>query len=99
MVMSNKQILDYVETDLKEYNTRGVKPLSCVQTAGDLMIIPESWAHGVLNLQDSVAIASESKQALFRLVPQSALFMHFPELHDSKNPHRRDHRHGGNRHH
>ena len=91
MVMSNKQIYDYFETDLKSYNDKGIKAFTCVQTAGDVMIIPESWGHGVLNLQDSVAVASESKQAMFRLVPQSTLVMHFPQLETHDQPR---HRHG-----
>lgn len=51
LVMSNKQILQFVEEDLPEMSSRGLKPLTCVQTAGDVMIIPESWSHGVLNIQ------------------------------------------------
>ncbi len=35
-----------------------IKPISCTQTAGDVMIVPESWSHGVLNVQQSVAIAT-----------------------------------------
>jgi len=31
---------------------------------GDVLIIPESWGHGVLNIQESVAVASEVKHAL-----------------------------------
>ena len=51
MVMSNQQILQFVEEDMSKLEDRGVKPLTCVQTAGDVMIIPESWSHGVLNIQ------------------------------------------------
>ena len=42
------------------------RPSMCVQTAGDVMIVPESWAHGVLNIQQSVAVATEIKAALWR---------------------------------
>ena len=45
--------------------------MTCVQQAGDLMIVPESWAHGVLNLQDSVAVATELRDNLLR-VPDGA---------------------------
>ena len=51
MIMSNMQIREYVESDMLAFEKRGVKPMTCVQTAGDLMIVPESWGHGVLNLQ------------------------------------------------
>eukprot|EP01034_Spumella_vulgaris_P026643 gene26643-33252_t len=59
MIMSNKQILDFYETDMQVYANREnpVTALTCVQTAGDVMIIPESWGHGVLNIQESVAVA------------------------------------------
>jgi len=69
MIMSNKQILDYFETDLEDFAKRGVKPMTCVQVAGticisynscmceliagDVLVVPESWGHGVLNLQVS----------------------------------------------
>lgn len=51
MVMSNKQILQFIEDDLPAFESRGHKAMTCVQTAGDVMIIPESWSHGVLNIQ------------------------------------------------
>ena len=35
MIMSNKQILDYYETDMKLFSDRGVRPVTCVQTAGE----------------------------------------------------------------
>ena len=44
--MSNKQILDNFETDMRDFSKRGVAPLTCVQTAGDVVIIPENWGHG-----------------------------------------------------
>jgi hypothetical protein len=37
--------------------------------AGDVMIIPESWGHGVLNIQQSIAIATEVKGAMWRMAP------------------------------
>lgn len=69
--MSNRQILDYMETDMKEFENRpnrlGFRPKTCVQTAGDVMIVPESWGHGVLNIQESIAVATEVKDALWRI--------------------------------
>ena len=53
-VMSNKQIKKFVETDMIDTSERlDFTPLTCVQTAGDVMIVPESWGHGVLNIQVS----------------------------------------------
>ena len=77
MIMSNKQILEYVETDMEAFAQRGVQPVTCVQLAGDVMIIPESWGHGVLNLQESVAVATEVKSAQFRMRPGTHLFGQF----------------------
>lgn len=51
MIMSNKQILDYFQTDLIEYENKGIHSATCVQTAGDVLVVPESWGHGVLNIQ------------------------------------------------
>ena len=34
-IMSNKQILQFMETDKQEFARRGVQGKTCVQTAGD----------------------------------------------------------------
>jgi hypothetical protein len=94
MIMSNKQIYDYYETDLRDYAARGVEPITCVQTAGDVMIIPESWGHGVLNIQESVAIATESKTPMFRLKPQTTLMNKFKAA-PLRSPHAREAARGG----
>ena len=94
-IMSNKQIKEYTESDMKLLERRGlvqmkgtklegggdkletrnfntlavnhsVTPMVCVQTAGDVMIVPEAWGHGVLNIQDSVAVATETRAAMWR---------------------------------
>ena len=49
--MSNRQILEFFDKELEGFQKRGVKHATCVQLAGDVMIIPESWGHGVLNIQ------------------------------------------------
>jgi hypothetical protein len=76
MIMSNRQILDYYEnqmSQLVDLGGRAVVPLTCVQTAGDVMILPESYGHGVLNLQESIAVATEFKHSLWRLRPAPAV--------------------------
>lgn len=65
-VMSHEQILLYLET-----NDLMAQADSCVQLAGEVMIIPEGWAHGVLNIEQSVAVATEFKSSLFRLKPNT----------------------------
>lgn len=86
MIMSNKQILDYVETDKISFEKRGVHSLSCIQTAGDVLIVPESWGHGVLNIQDAVAVATESKTSLWRLKPATALLSQLPNDNRVRHP-------------
>lgn len=78
MIMSNKQILDFVETDRVAFEARGVPSLTCMQTAGDTLIIPESWGHGVLNTQEAVAIATESKMSLWRIKPATGVISRLP---------------------
>ena len=78
MIMSNRQILEFFETDLNTFKARGVRPHTCVQTAGDLMIIPESWGHGVLNIQEAIAVATESKVALWRMRPGLEMIARLP---------------------
>lgn len=80
MIMSNKQVLDFLETDMQELQRRPepVKPFTCVQTAGDVLIIPESWGHGVLNIQESVAVASELRNSLWRLKPNTIMIRKMP---------------------
>jgi hypothetical protein len=81
--MSNRQILHFTETDLPAFESRpdgkAVKAKTCVQTAGDVMIIPESWGHGVLNLQESVAVATEAKLSHWRMRPGSRLLSVLPD--------------------
>jgi hypothetical protein len=78
MIMSNKQILDFFETDMQDFAARGVNGQSCVQVAGDVMVVPESWGHGVLNVQESVAVATEVKASLWRVRPPTSVIQHLP---------------------
>ncbi len=34
-------------------------PLECVQYPGDMMFVPDMWGHGVINLKESIGLASE----------------------------------------
>jgi len=79
MIMSNMQILEYIESDLKSFEARGIKPLTCVQTAGDVLIVPESWGHGVLNVQESVAVATESRSSMWRLQAKLPVMKSLPD--------------------
>lgn len=85
-IMSNKQILDFFETDMLAFQKRGVRPVTCVQTAGDVLLIPENWGHGVLNLQESVAVASEAKTGTWRLRPVHPIYEKFPGFRNSVPP-------------
>lgn len=83
-IMSNRQILEFLETDLLALERRGVQPLRCVQTAGDAILVPENWGHGVVNLQDSVAIATESRFNEFRIKPWGRILNRVPLDHGDK---------------
>lgn len=72
-VMSNEQILQFVETSPFMKTAR-----TCIQLAGEVMIIPENYGHGVLNIQPSIAIATEYKYSLFRIKPQTRAFTQVP---------------------
>lgn len=69
-IMSNEQILQFTEKTQKDLCARGICAVTCTQMAGDVMIIPESYGHGVLNVQESVAIATEVKTPVWRMQPQ-----------------------------
>lgn len=77
--MSNLQILKYYHTDMQEFQKRGIHSRSCIQTAGDLFIVPEAWAHGVLNLQDSIAVAPELALNVFRISSGASSQLHVTE--------------------
>lgn len=44
----------------------GLRISSCVQTAGDVMFVPENWGHGVLNIQQSSSVAVEQIDYVWR---------------------------------
>ena len=59
--------------------TDPLKPLTCVQTAGDVLIVPECWGHGVLNIQESLAIATEVKDRYRHQAPIKELMHNLPD--------------------
>ena len=65
--MSNEQIRKWDEDDRSELEKDGQpSPLTCVQRAGDVAVVPEMWGHGVVNLEETLAVATEVRMALFR---------------------------------
>ena len=67
MIMSNQHILEFYENmNMTFLNRDDVSMTTCIQTAGDVVIVPECWGHGVLNLQDTVATAVEVRNNLWR---------------------------------
>jgi hypothetical protein len=36
-----------------------IKPLECVQNAGEVLFVPTGWLHAVLNMEDSIGLAVE----------------------------------------
>jgi JmjC domain, hydroxylase len=86
--MSNEHILDFVEGKHKDMLKQGIKPITCIQTAGDVMIVPESWGHGVLNIQESVSMATEVSESLWRIKPAVKIIQRLPD--DNQPPHPRN---------
>lgn len=43
------------------------------------MIVPEMWGHGILNLQESVAVATESKGSMWRVRAQLPVMKLLPD--------------------
>ena len=61
-LMSNEQIRKWDENDRSELEKDGQPaPLTCVQRAGDVAVVPEMWGHGVVNLEETLAVATSSR--------------------------------------
>ena len=66
-LMSSRQIRKWDEDDRSELEKDGQpSPLTCVQQAGDVAVVPEIGEHGVVNLEETLAVATEVRMALFR---------------------------------
>jgi len=65
-LMGKKQTLLWVEEDLEDLKAQGYLPYECTQEPGDVLIVPELWGHAVLNVRDSVAVATEVAGSNFR---------------------------------
>lgn len=61
-VISTKHVLSFIEEDVPLLNSKNIIPRTCVQLAGDIIIVPDGWSHAILSLQDSLAIGIESKK-------------------------------------
>ncbi len=69
-ILSNRQILQFVQDgDMALMEQKGARRIDCVQTAGDILVVPENWGHGVLNIQESIAMATEISAAIWRQSP------------------------------
>lgn len=78
MIMSNVHILDFQEIHMPLLAKRGILATTCIQTAGDVLIVPESWGHGVLNIQESVSVATELIDSLWRIRPAPSILSQVP---------------------
>eukprot|EP01039_Chlorochromonas_danica_P003690 gene3690-4037_t len=74
-IMSHEQIRSFAENSAFMKTAR-----ICTQLAGEVMIIPENFGHGVLNLQQTIAVATEYKHSLFRVKPSTRLFTLLPSF-------------------
>eukprot|EP00633_Aureoumbra_lagunensis_P008734 CAMPEP_0197310136 /NCGR_PEP_ID=MMETSP0891-20130614/8760_1 /TAXON_ID=44058 ORGANISM="Aureoumbra lagunensis, Strain CCMP1510" /NCGR_SAMPLE_ID=MMETSP0891 /ASSEMBLY_ACC=CAM_ASM_000534 /LENGTH=1110 /DNA_ID=CAMNT_0042795639 /DNA_START=226 /DNA_END=3558 /DNA_ORIENTATION=- len=88
-VMSNQHIRyweakDRLQAELNPYAPQP-KPFHCLQRQGDVLIVPELWGHGVINLHTSIAVATEVKQSQFR-APLPRAFRRIQSFHRSALP-------------
>ena len=67
MIMSNQPPLIFYEDAIPKLKERGVRFTSCMQTAGDVVIVPECWGHGVVNVQPSISVAIEEINYIWRV--------------------------------
>ena len=80
-MMGKRQIKAWVDADLPYLSEeKGFQHLECVQQAGDVMIVPELWGHGVVNLQDTLAVATELKGGMYRVYPMLTSSMRLPQM-------------------
>merc|ERR1712224_249707 len=56
-VWSNEHIVDYVKRFSQDPWQAGLNVLH--QRPGDVLFIPNQWAHGVINLEEGIAVAQE----------------------------------------
>ena len=54
---SSMPVLDWFRTKYKK-DTKP-RPLECVQEPGDIIYVPDLYAHGVLNAEETIAVATE----------------------------------------
>lgn len=55
---SNTPMKLWVENELAKLPLTQ-QPIEVLQNAGDLLYVPPHWAHGTLNVEDSVGVATE----------------------------------------
>ena len=53
---STKHISKWINEEYPQLNEAG-KTFQCIQEAGDFLFVPDGWAHGVVNLAESVGYA------------------------------------------
>ena len=57
---SKQHVWDWWQNEyIKASSAIHSRALECVQHPGDLVFVPEMWGHGVINLRESVGLASE----------------------------------------
>jgi len=50
----------YRSNNLEDMNSRrGYRPLECAQQAGDILFVPQRWAHMTFNYGDTIAIGGQ----------------------------------------
>ena len=65
--LSTEHPLSWLRRNSQQLLAEGTK--SCTQSAGDVLYVPDSWSHLVLNLEESVAVAVEFYPDLEKVAP------------------------------
>jgi len=56
---SKEHVWDWWKKSNQDGRWEGSQPLECVQYPGDMIFVPDMWGHGVINLKESIGLASE----------------------------------------
>jgi hypothetical protein len=54
---NTEQIYQWYQASHPSLKRNGLTPLECMQQPGDVIFIPDAWAHGLLYLKESISIS------------------------------------------
>ena len=54
---NTESIHQWYHGSYKRLKEKGIRPLECMQQSGDVIFIPDAWAHGILYLRESISVS------------------------------------------